>query len=354
MKLINTDDDDDDDNNIVEEEGRSIRHQNWDAEPDEIRWFLMKLYDGSHDDELVSSETSNDTKILKYLEELKKSGFTRVDELYAASTPILDQLDIPLADRSKLINKIDGKRITPYRKLRYAIFMFICILAVAVDVTLLAFNTLIFTSLGSSATNGEAGDKRRHNGVDHNTPVASNGTNTNFHIDAATLAYYIFLFHMIEFTVPFLYDTVMQFIFNRSFKYKLTTLIRQFSLIFAALTSGIAALLVYISLETYESEAHYLEYSSFLFILILDLVALYRNNRGFVLYYKLNGRKKFIIRYWRAIATLIVTLTSILGVITVIILRYYNYEWITHYVEFSINIIVVMSTYLSNDIRQIK
>jgi hypothetical protein len=337
----------------IVEEGRNIKYQNWDAEPDDIRVFLMNLYDGSSDIELITTTTtSTDTKISQYLGEIKSHGFSRLKELYTASNLILNQFDIPLADKSKLINKIEGKRITSYMKLRYAIFMFICILAVAVDIVLLAFNTLIVTKLGG--VGGDDNDRRRHNGIDHNTPTSSNTTGIESPTELTELISYIYLFHMIEFTVPFLYDVIIQFIFNRPFKYKFTTLIRQFSLVFAALTSGIAALLVYISLEAYESEAHYLEYASFLFILILDLVVLYRNNRDFHIYYKLYGRRNFVIRYWRSIATLIVTLLSMVGVIVVIALRYHNYEWLTHYVEFSTNIIVVISTYMSNDIRQIK
>ncbi len=332
-----------------EEEGSRIKHSIWDdndndnTKPDEIRWFLLKLY----------SSTELDTVIDQYLEEIKSQGFNTLNDLYDAPDIILEKLNLPLCAKSKLMKKIRSKRITSYMKLRYAIFMFICIMAVAVDITLLAFNTLIVDKLGGIGA--VVGDKRRHNGVDHGS---TNSTTPSAEVDSPTalltLINYIILFHMIEFTVPFLYDVTMQFLFNRPLKYKVTLLIRQFSLIFASLTSGIAALLVYIDLETYESEAHYLEYSSFLFILILDLVALYRNNRDFLSYYYLYGHRKFILRFWKALATLIVTLVSMAGVITVIVLRYYNYEWITHYVEFSINIIVVLSTYLSNDIRQIK
>jgi len=339
-------------------EGRNRKNMDWDnSEPDDIRWFLQKLYDRPNvgdttSEVMTAAQTEN--KISLYLDEIRNNGFTNLNDLFETKDSLLEKLNIPsIADKSRLINKIGSKRITSYMRFRYAIFMFICILAIAVDITLLAFNSLIVVGLGGDVTGGD-GDKKRHNGVDHDASLSGNGTDTDSIMDPVLLAYYIFLFHMIEFTVPFLYDTIMQFIFNRSFKYKLTAIIRQFSLIFAALTSGIAALLVYISLAAYENEAHYLEYSSFLFILILDLVQLYRKNRGFRMYYTLYGRRRFIMRHWKAILTLIVTFISMVGVIVVIILRYYNYEWITHYVEFSVNIMVVISTYLSNDIRQIK
>jgi len=255
-------------------------------------------------DRLFHNEPVKDTC---YERIVNKGGFKNIQELEDAREDILIEMsdDIPAADLNKMIKHLKRNQ---WQTIRLFIFYAASVIYIGCCFFLLAFNALLVKNDINNQTNDDQ----------------------------------IRQFHVTEFTCPLLY---MLFVFFATFKvpvfkkYNVSYVAGWVILVtslFEIMTSVIAALLVYLDVDEMEYVAHFLEYTTFLLLTIVDIAIV------------LVSKDKWYLR----ILSVLLSLISQMGVIAMIVMMYYGLELMTHFLEFTIEIILVVGTIITVSIQK--
>lgn len=229
---------------------------------------------------------------------------------------IMDEYDEDEEEEEEGSNKttdIDTEIWNKLHVVRHYLFYLSSVLYVGVCFTLLAFNSLLISNEAKNMTDTEQ----------------------------------VRTFHLIEFFAPFVYTLfILLAIFRPIVNIKkwgrltLYSSIEQTSLYFQCLTSITAALLIYVAQEEFETIAHNLEYTSLLCQSVVDIMLLVGATNGSG---NMNKTKLFL---WRLVSSISIFI-SIFGTIGLFIMRGLNMEFTTHYLEFSMEIILTFATVIA-------
>jgi hypothetical protein len=240
------------------------------------------------------------------------------------------ETNIPLKYLNILISDIRKKEnYNTIELLRLYLFYTISVIYIGFCFMLLPFNSLIISNIGKNIT------------TDTQERI--------FHVIEFTInPCYALIILFVNFKIPInnhndinineKKGNILKWIYkNNEFIFDYIQLI---SVFLELLTSITAALLIYVAQEDFENIAHYLEYSSFLFLTLIDFSILFISI----------SKSKYNI--YKSIFSFILLIISLLGIISIIIIKYYGLEFQTHYLEFSIAILLVLGTMLTINIKK--
>lgn len=286
------------------------------TEDHEIYKYLLKLFD----DKILAKQYYESIVI--------KAKFESLVELDSTKHKFLMHLldDIPLAHLNKILTDLENRNInrlgrinrsfTRSQTLRLLLFYLSSAIYISFCFMLLPFNSLIIYNENNNVTDDDQ----------------------------------IRVFHIIEFTIPFCYVTMIllatwrwptkspdysksrRVIYNKILDIDYyAQWIQLCSMILECMTSLIALLLILVAQEDFETVAHYLEYSTFLLLTLVDLLILSISKSTL----------------WKRLFTLMLIIISICVIIAMIVMKYYNYEFKVHYLEFSMEIFLTITTMIT-------
>lgn len=186
---------------------------------------------------------------------------------------------------------------------RYFLFYLASILYMGICFALLAFNTLIVRHQAENATTLE--DEER-------------------------------AFHLVEFIAPLCYTPFILLVVYQPIKpgplnaQSIYSYIEQATLYIQCLVEMIAALMVIFAQEDFETIAHYLDYTSLLCLSLVDLMLLIA--------------VKDPRHWWIRLFSFIAVIIAIIGTIALYVVLNQGMDFISHFLEFSMEIILIIAT----------
>ena len=161
------------------------------------------------------------------------------------------------------------------------------------------------------------------------------------------------VFHVIEFAAPFCYSLVVTlvvwhwpeksadnekwFIFGKTINVDyIVGYVKIVALLLECMTGATSLLLVLVAQEDFEYIAHFLEYSAFLLLALVNLALLLTSKDSL----------------WKRLLSLLLTLISICAAISMIGMQYHGLDFESHYVEFPIEIVLTIATMISVSIAK--
>jgi hypothetical protein len=145
-------------------------------------------------------------------------------------------------------------------------------------------------------------------------------------------------FHVLEFTIPYLYCLVMILVIyrveiaeNEKMIHRIIQYVEQGSLFMQLLSGLISALLIYVAQEEFETVGHYLEYSSFILLALVDIMLVI-------------GCRDI---WWKKALSLVLVIVSILAIIALFVMRSKNLEFKTHFLEFSVELVLILGSVIA-------
>jgi hypothetical protein len=151
-------------------------------------------------------------------------------------------------------------------------------------------------------------------------------------------------FHVTEFSAPFVYTLLIFLVTFKIPRIKnkrinteyIVDSVRLVAILLECTTTIIGALLIYYAQEDFEKIAHYLDYTSLLLLTLVDLAILFTSND----------------KFWKRLLSLILIIISLGGIIAMFILQSQDKDFPSHYVEFSIEIVLVLGTMIAISVQK--